>query len=118
MLGSPREVEGKKAFQELIDLKIVQPVDVNEPCTWSSALHLQPKSSGGWRPVGDFRDLNAKTELDRYRLPVLRQFANKLRGSVWAGAGLPTAAASNQQPSQVSLVENQRSFALISQGDL
>ena len=81
MPGSPREVEGKKAFQQLIDLKIVEPVDVSDPCTWSSALHLQQKPSGGFRPVGDFRELNSKTVLDKYALPVLRQFTSKLKGA-------------------------------------
>ena len=81
MPGSPREVEGKKAFQQLIDLKIVEPVDVSDPCTWSSALHLQQKPSGGFRPVGDFRELNSKTELDKFPLPVLRDFSQKLRNA-------------------------------------
>ena len=64
-----------------MDLKIVEPVDVSKPCNWSSALHLQPKSSGGWRPVGDFRNLNIKTETDKYPLPLLRQFTSKIRGA-------------------------------------
>ena len=81
MPGSPREVEGKKAFMELVELGIVEPVDTSQPCNWSSALHLQPKPSGGWRPVGDFRDLNKRTILDKYPLPLLRNFTGKLRGS-------------------------------------
>ena len=81
MPGTPRAIEGEKAFKELIELGIVEPVDVSKPVTWSSALHLQPKPSGGWRPVGDFRQLNSKTLVDKYPLPVLRQFSHKLRGA-------------------------------------
>ena len=81
MKGSPKEVEGKRNWQELVDLGIVEPVDVSNPTTWSSALHLQAKPSGGWRCCGDFRELNSKTELDKFPLPVLRDFSQKLRNA-------------------------------------
>ena len=79
MPGSPREIDGKKAWMELVDLKIVEPVDTSKPTNWASALHLQQKPSGGWRPCGDFRNLNMRTELDKYPLPLLRNFTSKLR---------------------------------------
>ena len=46
-----------------------------------SALHLQPKSSGGLRLCGDFRDLNSKTVLASFPLPNLCHFTHKLKGS-------------------------------------
>ena len=47
MPGTPRAEGGKKAWEELVQLGIVEPVDTSKPCTWSSALHLQAKPSGG-----------------------------------------------------------------------
>ena len=79
--GSPKAVEGKKAFQQLIDLGIVEPVDPNKPTNWSSPLHLAPKPGGGLRPVGDYRALNMKTELDLYPLPDLRGYVYQIAGS-------------------------------------
>ena len=79
--GSKKAVEGQKSWQELVDLGIVQKVDPGTPVHWSSALHLQPKASGGWRPCGDFRDLNSLTELDSFPLPNLRHFTHRLKGS-------------------------------------
>ena len=81
MPGSPREVGGKKAWDELVALNIVEPVEVSANCNWSNPLHLQPKASGGWRPCGDFRELNDKTELDKFPIPMLRDFTCKLKGS-------------------------------------
>ena len=79
--GSEKEVKGKKAWDELVELGIVEKVPPNTPVPWSSALHLQPKPSGGLRPCGVFRDLNAKTVLDSFPLPNLRHFTHKLKGS-------------------------------------
>ena len=47
---------------------------------WSSALHLVPKRSGSWRPVGDYRLLNGVTKKDKYPLPFLSDFSSKLNG--------------------------------------
>ena len=46
------------------------------PVPWSSALHLQPKPSGGVRPCEDF-----KTVLDSFPLPNLRHFTHQLKSS-------------------------------------
>ena len=67
--GSKKAILGKKAWKELLDLGIVEPVDVSQPTNWSSPLHLQLKPSGQYRCCGDFRLLNSKTILDSFPLP-------------------------------------------------
>jgi Reverse transcriptase (RNA-dependent DNA polymerase) len=41
---------------------------------------MVPKKDGKWRPCGDYRRLNMVTRPDRYPLPSLVDFANKLHG--------------------------------------
>ena len=67
---------GKAAWFELEKLGIIRRSNSN----WSSPLHMQPKPDGSWRPCGDYRNLNAKTVEDRYPLPNIRDFANRLQG--------------------------------------
>ena len=81
--GSQKAIEGFKAWKELVDLGIVEKVKPNTPVPYSSALHLQPKPSGGYRPCGDFRFLNEMTEDDDYPLPNVRHFSHKLKGSTF-----------------------------------
>ena len=48
---------------------------------WSSPLHIVSKSSGGWRPCGDYRHLNAATIDDQYPLPHIQDFNSQLTGA-------------------------------------
>ena len=79
--GSPREVAAKAAFMKLVDLGIVEPVNSGDPNNWVSPIHFVPKPGGGLRPVGDYRDLNSKTELDQYPLPNVKAWTQEVRGA-------------------------------------
>ena len=41
--GSPKEIAAKKAFQDLIKMGIVEPVNPQDPNNWTSAIHFVPK---------------------------------------------------------------------------
>ena len=78
--GSPKEAAAKEAWMELVKLGIVEKVDPEKANTWLSPIHFTPKSDGTLRPVGDYRALNEKTELDQYRLPHLRDYTHTIAG--------------------------------------
>ena len=58
------------------DLGIIQ----RSKSPWASPLHIVPKKDGGFRPCGDYRQLNVVTEADKYPIPYLHDATNFLRG--------------------------------------
>lgn len=66
----------KSHFEQLEKDGIIQ----RSKSAFASPLHMVPKSDGTWRPVGDFRALNAMTIPDRYPVPHLENFTFNLQG--------------------------------------
>lgn len=48
---------------------------------WASPLHMAPKAGGGWRPCGDYCQLNEATTPDQYPVPHIQDFSACLAGS-------------------------------------
>ena len=75
-----KAAEGKRIWKQMED-GVIERVKPGANTDWASALHLANKPGGGVRPCTDFRDLNKKTVLDAYSLPLLKDFTHKIYGS-------------------------------------
>ena len=77
-LAPDRLCIAKAEFQHMIDLGHMRPSKSN----YASPLHMVPKKdSSDWRPVGDYRSLNAQTIKDRYGVPNILDFTAELHGT-------------------------------------
>ena len=62
-------------IDQLLDEGVIK--SSNSPA-WSTPIHLVPKKNESYRPVRDFRKLNAITVPDKYPLPFLLDFCNMI----------------------------------------
>ena len=75
-LDATRLEAAKVEFAELERQGVVR----RSSSDWASPLHMVRKSDGGWRPCGDFRNLNLQTQPDRYTCPNIGDLTARLEG--------------------------------------
>ena len=78
--GSPKAEQAQKDWKQLVELGIVERVSPGESNLFSSPLHFAEKGYGTLRPVGDYRLLNDRTELDVHPLPHIRDYTHDIAG--------------------------------------
>ncbi|KAF2346752.1 Reverse transcriptase domain [Trinorchestia longiramus] len=76
-LPPDRLAAAKAEFQTMLDAGTIRVS--NSP--WASPLLLVPKADGNFRPCGDYQQLNAVTQPDRFPIPHLHDFSANLNGA-------------------------------------
>ncbi|GFV14000.1 retrovirus-related Pol polyprotein from transposon opus [Trichonephila clavipes] len=76
----------KAEFENMITLGHMRPSKSN----YASPLHMVPKKdSTEWRPVGDYRALNAQTIKDNYSVPNILDFTSNLHDDILVASSSP-----------------------------
>ena len=79
--NSTKSEQGRKAWEKMEKDGVIERVKADSNTDWTNCLHLAPKPGGGVRPCTDFRQLNKKTVVDAYPLPLLKNFTSKIHGA-------------------------------------
>jgi hypothetical protein len=67
----------KASFDRMLKLGIIR----RSKSQFASPLHVGSKADGGWRPCGDYRQLNGLPKADSYPVPPIQDFVGQLRGA-------------------------------------
>ena len=82
LADSEKSKEGKKLWEAMEKLGVIERVKSNTTLKYTSPVHMVKKPNGrGWRVCADFRLLNQRTVSDNYPLPMLRSFQGNIKGS-------------------------------------
>ena len=82
LANSEKSQQGKKIWDEMQKLGVIERVKPNTTLQYTSPVHLVKKPTGkGYRVCADFRLLNSITKSDNYPLPLLRSFQSQIKGS-------------------------------------